>query len=73
MRRRSNAFMTVEAALLYPMLFLITFLLVQITIYRYGGVQKQAAQLYDAAVQEREIETPELLRAADTAFSLFGK
>lgn len=73
MEQRSNASLTVEAALLYPMLFLLTFLLVWITVYRYREVQKQAGQLYDAVVAERTMETPELLRAADVAFSMFGK
>lgn len=73
MEQRSNASLTVEAALLYPMLFLLTFLLVRITVYRYREVQNQAGQLYDAVVAERTMETPELLRAADVAFSVFGE
>lgn len=70
---RMKASMTVEAALLYPYLLLITFLLVKVTVYRYAEVQFQAARLYDAVFTEREAEASELLRLADTAFDLFGK
>ena len=73
MKHRMKASMTVEAALLYPMLLLITFLLVKITVYQYVGVQYQAAELYDAVFTERKLETPELLRIADTAFDFLKK
>lgn len=63
--------MTVEAALLYPYLLLITFLLVRLTVYQYVAVQEQAAILYDAVFTERGIETPDILRISDTAFDFF--
>ncbi len=65
--------MTVEAALLYPFLLLITFLLIKITVYQYRAVLTQAAELFDAVFTERELQAPELLRAADTAFDFFEK
>lgn len=71
--QRVKASMTVEAALLYPYLLLITFLLVKVTVYRYAEVCVQAARLYDTVFTEREMETSELLRLADTAFDLFEK
>ena len=71
MKQRLRASMTVEAALLYPYLLLITFLLVRLTVYQYVAVQEQAAELYDAVFTERSIETPDLLRISDTAFDFF--
>ncbi|MDD6034738.1 MAG: hypothetical protein PUC30_00845 [Lachnospiraceae bacterium] len=65
--------MTVEAALLYPFLLLITFLLIKITVYQYRAVLTQAAELFDDVFTERELQAPELLRAADTAFDFFEK
>ncbi len=73
MKQRVKASMTVEAALLYPYLLLVTFLLVKVTVYRYAEVQMQAARLYDTVFTERKTETSELLRMADTAFELFEK
>lgn len=73
MKKRVSGAMTVEAALIYPYLLLITVLLIQLTMYQYAVVRKQAAKLYDAVVAEREFETSELIRAADMAFDLFGK
>lgn len=63
--------MTVEAALLYPYFFLITVLLIQLTVARYGVVCKQAEQLYDAVFIDRKWETSERLRLTDTAFDFF--
>lgn len=71
MKQRIKGSMTVEAALLYPYFFLITILLVQLTIAKYGVVQKQAATLYDAVMTERKWQTSELLRLTDTAFDFF--
>ncbi len=73
MKQRMKASMTVEAALLYPCMLLITFLLVKMTVYQYLAVQKQAAELYDAVFEERKTETSELLRIADTAFEFLGE
>ena len=71
MRQRIKASMTVEAALLYPCLLLITFLLVKMTVYQYLTVQMQAADLYDSTIHERKTETSEILRIADTAFDFW--
>ncbi len=73
MKQKLKASMTVEAALLYPFLLLITCLLVKLTVYQYVAVQKQAAKLYDAVFTERHLETPDILRASDTAFDFFEK
>lgn len=73
MKKRLNASMTVEAALLYPFLLLVTCLLVRVTVYQYVEVRAQAAGLYDAVFTERTMETSELLRATDTAFDFFEK
>lgn len=71
MRRRLKASMTVEAALLYPYLLMITFLLVKLTVYQYVAVREQAAELYDAVFTERRVEAPDLVRISDTAFDFF--
>lgn len=63
--------MTVEAALLYPYFFLITILLIQLTVARYGVVCKQAGSLYDKVFTNRKWETSERLRLTDTAFDFF--
>lgn len=68
---RVKASMTVEAAFIYPYLLLITFLLVELTVYRYISVRKSAADLYDAVVAEQRITVTERLRLTDTAFDLF--
>ncbi|MBE5930690.1 MAG: hypothetical protein E7268_06510 [Lachnospiraceae bacterium] len=73
MKQRVRASMTVEAALLYPMMLLIVFLLVKLTVYRYVLVQQQAAELYDEVFHERTIETSQLIRISDTAFDFFSK
>ena len=73
MNQRIKASMTVEAALLYPYLLVITFLLVKITVHQYAQVQGQASRLYDTVFTERKAETSEILRLADTAFDLFKK
>lgn len=68
MKKRVNASMTVEAAVLYPYFILITCLLIRLTVARYLVVQKQAAELYDGVFKERKLQTSELLRLTDTAF-----
>lgn len=73
MKQRVKASMTVEAALLYPSLLLVTFLLIKLTVYQYTTVQYQAAELYDAVFKERKIEASELLRIADTAFDFLDR
>ena len=65
--------MTVEAALLFPFLFLITFVLTQNTLVRYEEVINRAGELFDAAVREERFMAADKLRIADTAFELFGK
>ena len=73
MKRRMRASMTVEAALLYPCMLLITFLLVKLTVYQYLAVNNGAAKLYDAVFTEKKMEAPDLLRISDMAFDIFGK
>lgn len=73
MKQRITASMTVEAALLYPVMLLITFLLVKLVGFQYLTVQMQAGELYDAVFTERKTETSQLLRIADTAFDFFLK
>lgn len=68
MKKRVNASMTVEVAVLYPYFILITCLLIRLTVARYLVVQKQAAELYDGVFKERKLQTSELLRLTDTAF-----
>lgn len=65
------ASMTVEAALLFPVLFAITFFLVQATFARYEEVQGQSGRLYDALLQEDSLGIADKIRIADTAFELF--
>lgn len=65
--------MTVEAALLFPFLFLITFVLTQNTLVRYEEVTNRAGEFFDAAVREERFMAADKLRIADTAFELFGK
>lgn len=71
MKQRMKGSMTVEAALIYPYLLLITFLLVRLTVFQYAVVRDRAAVLFDAVFKERKLQTSELLRATDTAFDLF--
>lgn len=73
MGQRVKASMTVEAALLYPVFFMIAILFAKLTVYRYLEVQNCAAAFYDAVFTERKTETSELLRLTDTAFDFFGK
>jgi len=65
--------MTVEAALLYPFLLMIAFLLVKLTVGQYLAVNRQAAMLYDTVFTEKKMKTSEVLRLADTAFEFFEK
>lgn len=71
MKTKIKGSMTVEAALLYPYLLFITFLLVKLTVARYVVVREQAAHLYDEVFSERKLQASELLRGADTAFDFF--
>lgn len=71
MKQRVKGSMTVEAALLYPFLLLLAFLLVKLTVYQYAVVREQAAALFDAVFTERNMQASELLRATDTAFDYF--
>lgn len=71
MKQRISGSLTVEAALLYPYLLLIAFLLVKLTVVQYAAVREQAGDLYDAVFTERSLSSSELLRATDTAFDFF--
>lgn len=73
MRGDEKGSMTVEAALLYPFLLLITFVLVQMTLRQYQATAMQAGKLYDAVFTERKMQPADLLRATDTAFDFFEK
>ena len=48
MKKRKKASFTVEAAILYPFLLMITFVLVRTTVFQYAAVREQAAVFYDA-------------------------
>jgi len=73
MQRSVKGSITVEAAFIYPFLLMITFLLVQMTMRQYQATVEQAAQFYDAVFTERKLQSPELIRGAETAFDFFGK
>lgn len=72
-QREYSGSLTVEAAVLFPFLFTITFLLVQTTMIRYKEVSEQAGILYDAVFQEEKLAISDRIRIADTAFEMFGK
>lgn len=71
MKKKMKASATVEAALIYPFLFLITFFLVRITMYQYKAVQQEAGVLFDRVCGEDCLQTPELVRISEAAFDLF--
>ncbi|MCH5273270.1 MAG: hypothetical protein J1E35_06315 [Lachnospiraceae bacterium] len=71
MRQKLQGSITVEAALLYPFLLFLTFLLVKLTLSEYEAAAEQAAGLYRAVFTERELQAPELVRASDTIFDFF--
>lgn len=73
MKKRRNASFTVEAAILYPFLLMITFVLVRTTINQYVAVRERAAVFYDEVFTERKLTSSELLRLSDIAFDLFEK
>ncbi|MBQ9768106.1 MAG: pilus assembly protein [Lachnospiraceae bacterium] len=73
MQQGEKGSVTVEAALLYPFLLLITFLLVQMTLRQYQATAMQSAQLYDAVFTERNMQSADLIRATDAAFDFFEK
>lgn len=73
MNRRVQGSMTVEAALLYPYLLMIAFLLVKMTVGQYMAVNQQAAILYDAVFTEDKFETSNRIRFADMAFELISE
>jgi len=73
MKRRIGASMTVEAALLYPYMLLVMFLLVKLTVFQYAVVREEAAGLYDAVFTERKLSGSELVRLSELAFDLFEK
>ena len=69
--KKEKGSMTVEAALIYPFLFLITFYLVRLTMYQYVAVQREAGALFDKVCGEEFLQTPELIRISEAAFDLF--
>lgn len=71
MKKRKKGSATVEAALIYPFLFLITFFLVRITVYQYAAVQQEAGILFDRVCGKGVLQTPELIRISEAAFDLF--
>lgn len=73
MKKKMKASATVEAALIYPFLFLITFFLVRITMYQYAAVQQEAGVLFDKVCGKGFLQTPELVRISEAAFDLFSK
>lgn len=72
MKRKLQGSITVESALLYPFLLLITFLLVNLTLAQYEAVGKQAAELCDAVFRGKRLQSPELVRASETIFEFFN-
>jgi len=72
-RKEAEASLTVEAALIIPLMFLVTFLLIRSTVYCYEAVKKQAGILYDAVVKEGEmvVSLGDVIRISDTAFEIF--
>lgn len=73
MKRRIRASMTVEAALLYPYMLLVTFLLVKLTVFQYAVVREAAGGLYDAVFTARKLSNSELVRLSELAFDLLEK
>ena len=73
MRKKVKGSMTVEAALIYPFLFLVTLFLVRITMYQYVAVRQDAELLFDKVCGDHFLETPELIRISETAFDLFSE
>lgn len=73
MHKKEKGSITVEAALIYPMLLLITFWLTQMTLRQYQATVVQATKLYDAVYTERKLQSADLIRATDTAFDFFQK
>ena len=73
MKKRKKASFTVEAAILYPFLLMITFVLGRTTVFQYVTVREQAAVFYDTVFTERKLVSSEFLRLSDIAFDLFGK
>lgn len=73
MRKKAKGSMTIEAALIYPFLFLITFFLVRITMYQYVAVRQDAELLFDKVCGDHFLETPELIRISEAAFDLFSE
>lgn len=71
MKQKLRGSITVEAALLYPFLMFLTFLLVELTLSEYKETAGQAAELYKAVFTERELQAPELVKASDTLFDFF--
>ena len=68
-KREENASMTVEASLVFPILFAIVFLLVRMTFTEYKAVQEKSRMLYeDTVTNEAGISTMQIIRITDTAF-----
>lgn len=71
MQQKLKGSVTVEAALLYPFLLLVTFLLVKLTLCQYEAVAAQAADLCRTMFTEWKLQTPEIIRASETIFDFF--
>lgn len=71
MQQKLKGSVTVEAALLYPFLLLITFLLVKLTLCQYEAVANQAADLCRTVFTGQKLQAPEIIRASETVFDFF--
>lgn len=68
-QRGEKASLTVEAALVFPILFAVVFLLVRVTIWEYKDVQERSSMLIqDTTGSGAEISTTQIIRITDTAF-----
>lgn len=72
MQRKLKGSVTVEAALLYPFLLLITFLLVRLTLGEYAATGAQAADLCRTVFTGRRLQAPEIIRASEAVFDFFN-
>lgn len=71
MQQNLKGSVTVEAALLYPFLLLITFLLVKLTLCQYEAVAARAADLCRTVFTGRGLQSPEIIRASEAIFDFF--
>lgn len=71
MQQNLKGSVTVEAALLYPFLLLITFLLVKLTLCQYEATGARAADLCRTVFTGRGLQAPEIVRASEAIFDFF--